>query len=78
MTSSLEEMVIFLDPSESKAQREKLQQDFLQFYNSVFFPNEQSNDYQRPTKNCFYKKGYEYLDIASENRYISYTVSTYF
>jgi hypothetical protein len=60
-------MMKFRDSANGKAQREKLQNDFLDFNNNAI----------SPTKKCFYEKGYEYLDVSSRNMYVSYVVSTY-
>ena len=59
-------MMKFRDSPNGKAQREKLQSDFLNFNNAGI----------SPTKQCFYEKGYEYLDVSSRNMYVSYAVST--
>ena len=59
-------MMKFRDSPNGKAQREKLQSDFLEFNNAGI----------SPTKQCFYEKGYEYLDVSSRNMYVSYAVST--
>ena len=59
-------MMKFRDSPNGKAQREKLKSDFLNFNNAGI----------SPTKQCFYEKGYEYLDVSSRNMYVSYAVST--
>ena len=66
VASNIEEMMKFRDSANGKAQREKLQSDFLNFNNAGI----------SPTKQCFYEKGYEYLDVSSRNMYVSYAVST--
>ena len=66
----------YRDAAYSKAQREKLHNDFLNFYNNEFFPNQRDSSYKSPSKACFHKKGQEYLDSVSENRYLSYSVSS--
>ena len=76
--SNMEEMMKFRDAANGKAQREKLQEDFLQFYDNEFFPERRSSDYQSPSKDCFHKKGQEFLDASSENRYLTYSVRLYF
>ena len=60
-------MMKFRDSPNGKAQREKLQSDFLDFNNNAI----------TPTKKCFYEKGYEYLDVSSRNMYVSYVVSNH-
>ena len=65
----------YRDAAYSKAQREKLHNDFLNFYNNEFFPTQRDSSYKSPSKACFHKKGQEYLDSVSENRYLSYSVS---
>ena len=74
----MEEMMKFRDAANGKAQREKLQEDVLQFYNNEFFPELRSADYQSPSKDCFHKKGQEFLDASSENRYLTYSVKLNF
>ena len=72
----MEETMKYRDAAYSKAQREKLHNDFLNFYNNEFFPTQRDSSYKTPSKACFHKKGQEYLDSVSENRYLSYSVSS--
>ena len=74
--NNMEEKMKYRDAAYSKAQREKLHNDFLNFYNNEFFPNQRDSRYKSPSKACFHKKGQEYLDSVSENRYLSYSVSS--
>ena len=64
-------------PAECKAQRAKLEEDYLKFYNLQFHSYRSDKNYQNPSKNCFHKKGLELLDIGAENRYLSFGVSAY-
>ena len=68
-------MMKFQAAADCKAQRVKLQDDFLKFYNLQFHGYRSDKNYQNPAKTCFHKKGLELLDISAENRYLTYSVS---